>query len=298
VRDAEREVLARSPDQDEAVRLHTLAADARVKLAKGVRAPARIAAAAELLGEAVRHRVLAFVASTGRHLAPDSIDVADLAGVPVDRVIAVRDTVTRRGDELVLERRGVVELAAMMETLLDVERRLRSKVESRSLARLRCERIARCAGAILAALYLLLLGYKSAFGAPNVAFHKHVTLSAGQPVSAARLVDGVRDSRDVDALADPAPEAWMDVDLGGVYALDRVVVTNRTDKAFDGSLPLSLEVSTDGRDFTLVELRRLHFTRWVVEMHGARALHVRVRSKTHAPLGLNELELFGRYATP
>lgn len=164
------------------------------------------------------------------------------------------------------------------------------------MTRLRSERFGHCAGIALTVAYVLWLGWHALFAAPNLAFHKHVTTSGVVAGHAERLVDGERDPLDLDIGVDANPEAWVDVDLGGTFAIERVVVTNRTDCSFDASLPLLLEVSLDGSAYTLVEQRRMHFTTWTIPMKGMRANHVRVRSKARAQLGLNELEVFGRYA--
>ena len=299
LRDAERTVVTREPEQDQRLRLHARAADSRVTLAKELNAPAMMAIATELARQAVRHRVLAYGVAAN---VQDQSSVTALLeragaafGVPPEHLGAARQSLDQDSDSLALEQRSAEDLDRIRRELLDVQALLGAHVESRSLARLRSERVARCAGLALAAAFGLVLGYKAIFGAPNVAFHKPVTMSGGTPTSAANLVNGINDSREVDSLAEPDPVAWMDVDLGGVYAVEKVVITNRLDHAFDQSLPLSLEVSMDGHAYNQVELRRLHFTRWSASLHGMHASHVRVTSLAHAELGLNELEVFGRY---
>jgi hypothetical protein len=302
LRDAERTLRSYSDEQYERVWLYSRAADARVRLARDAYAPTLKPVATELMRQALVQRVLAFAVARGRMETASDVGrelalAATSCHAPSATVEIARKAIDQDASTLDFERKGLDELGVLREAFSTVERAIRVQTESRTLARVKAERVSRCAGVALAIGYIAFLAYHAMFDAPNIAFHKRVTTSGAPPLSAERLVDGVRDPLEVDVLAEPSPDAWVDIDLGGPYVIDHAVITNRTDRAFDASLPLVLEASSDGRAYTLVELRRLHFTRWVAPMHGMRATHIRVRSKAPGvSLGLNELEVYGRYS--
>lgn len=103
LRGAERTVLAYTPEQRERVMLHTGAADARARAARTARSPALDAVATELARQALVHRVLAFVAATGKS-ADDALAACDL---PKETAMA-RTAIAIEPDTLGFERMDTV----------------------------------------------------------------------------------------------------------------------------------------------------------------------------------------------
>src|SRR6266511_857680 len=72
---------------------------------------------------------------------------------------------------------------------------------------------------------------------------------------------------------------WVKVDLGDVYALKKVKIYNRGDGWQDEILPVTLEFSENGVDFTPVDHRTTSFSQWspwVYSAHGEKARYIQV----------------------
>lgn len=182
-----------------------------------------------------------------------------------------------------------------------VVRWLGTLVEARGLAELRWLRAIRVGAAALAGGALLVLGVTRLLGTTNVALHQPVQTSgllATAPSTPGGLTDGVIAGPPpfgVHTSVSPAP--WVQVDLGRIYKVSKAKVYNRGDGWFNDGLPMTLQVSTDGKWFADVDTRRSSFsqsTPWVANVHGERARYVRVRGTPGKYVALSELEVWAR----
>jgi hypothetical protein len=88
--------------------------------------------------------------------------------------------------------------------------------------------------------------------------------------------------------------AWVMVDLQSPFRLAEARIHNRADGWFGEGLPMTLQVSEDGKTFADVERRTEVFGSadpWVVQLGGRRARFVRVSSPKY--IALTEIEVLG-----
>jgi 4-amino-4-deoxy-L-arabinose transferase-like glycosyltransferase len=95
----------------------------------------------------------------------------------------------------------------------------------------------------------------------NLALAATVTASSEYRSSAQGAIDGTRYGQ-LGFRSRPEPEPWLLLDLGEPQAIERVVAYGRGDCCFDQALPLALEASDDGVNFTPVSTRERVFTLW------------------------------------
>jgi hypothetical protein len=148
------------------------------------------------------------------------------------------------------------------------------------------------------------------FGAPNVARDKPARLSsrrancwpgagpAGLPPSGA--VDGHLGAT-YDVCSGFEKEPWLVVDLGGRFALSKVIVYNRADCCWGlRDLPMVVETSDDDVHYAPAGRRTMPFTQddpWSLGISGVTARFVRVRvDAPAAEIVLSEVEVYGRPA--
>jgi hypothetical protein len=181
-----------------------------------------------------------------------------------------------------------------------VVRWLATLLEPRGVDELKFVRRVRLGAVAVLALALVARTIASLGGEDNIALHKPVTMSGVHPASSAApggLTDGVTTGAPYGAHTTVSDSPWVEVDLQAVYALDRVAIYNRGDGFYEDDLPLTLQLSEDGRRFVDVETRTKLFTQiapWVAKLHGAPARYVRVRGVRGKYVALSELEAFGR----
>jgi hypothetical protein len=87
------------------------------------------------------------------------------------------------------------------------------------------------------------------------------------------------------------------VDLGDVYQLKKIKIYNRGDGWFDDHLPLTVELSENGVDFTPIDRRTTSFSQWspwVVAPGGQRARYIQVHGAKGKFVALSELEAYGK----
>jgi hypothetical protein len=92
-------------------------------------------------------------------------------------------------------------------------------------------------------------------------------------------------------------EPYVDIDLGRVRAVDRVVVVNRYDCCYERARGLKLLTSLDGESFTRVAERdpRSIFRRWDVSIPQTRARYVRLQLPGDKRiLHLADVRVYGR----
>jgi hypothetical protein len=119
------------------------------------------------------------------------------------------------------------------------------------------------------------------------------------PAEASRLVDGKTD-RGYDACTAKGRAPWIRVDLGLRAVVNRIVLVGRADCCWAAdTLPLVVEVSEDGKEFTEIQRRTLPFTRddpWTIllEQRIARIVRLRVDSPSNrSQIVLTEIEVYG-----
>jgi hypothetical protein len=183
---------------------------------------------------------------------------------------------------------------------------LRGAVESRSLPHLRGARWGRVAGALLVLAYVAWTAVRIFVLPRNIALDKPVRASSvdrgGTPGGARapdpkELVDGdLGTSYGVKTAVEDSPNVV--IDLLDKYWIQTVAVHNRIDGwAPDDCLPLVLEVSVDGTQWTEVARRTEHFEAkpgWIVNASGRGARYVRLRVDHRGYLALSEVEVYGR----
>jgi hypothetical protein len=140
----------------------------------------------------------------------------------------------------------------------------------------------------------------------GVAWHKQPkNVALGRPAAArgagfgttpAGAVDGVRYGW-LGFHSAGAETEWWSVDLGRVYAIERVEAYGRPDCCFDQSVPLAFEVSLDGANYSQVASRSEAFSQfdpWVIRAKNLAARFVRFSTLRKTVLVLGEVEVYGR----
>jgi hypothetical protein len=189
-------------------------------------------------------------------------------------------------DELLVERDNAAAALSWLQPLGRV----------RSLERVRMDRALILTIGSLAVVGVLAFAGMSLFGRNNLALHRPVTASGRHPVSHAPadnsgLVNGEIES--TYGIHTNRGNAWVQIDLDGEHPISRVVVYNRADGWLDDALPLTLEMSEDGKTFAEVGKRLSTFTStspWVFEAQGRRASAIRFRSSTY--IALSEVKVY------
>jgi hypothetical protein len=176
---------------------------------------------------------------------------------------------------------------------------LRQRLDVRSTVYLRGSRLGRIGAVSVAVAFVSYKVLSSALALPNIALHKPVTASglAQGHASADGLVDGVKDGViGVQTTAQEQP--WVQIDLGGIHMIKRVVVYNRGDGNLNDGLPYTLDVSEDGADYKPQWIREKPFgdgsflsPPWAAGV-GVRGRFVRLRAQRY--IALSEVEVFGK----
>jgi hypothetical protein len=308
---AERVVRAFTPEQHAAVRKHYDAAQRRASVADDLSDDRNVAVAYVLYREAVTLLIAAVLASrdAGRadleglraSTAFDALtDLASAGSIPPlpSFVVAAR-TLLSEDEPLAFDRRASEDLLSQRKTVESTLRWLQELIEPRSLNEIRATRAVRLF--MIVALVTCVVGWLvvRTTRPVNIALGKPVTISQKHPVSTAPadnsgLVNGdIETSYGVHTTGAAAGAfAWVVVDLLQPTSFKRVKIYNRADGWFDECLPVTLEFSDDGTNFTLADQRATGFTArspWVVEVKGAKARYVRVRSNSY--LALTEIEI-------
>lgn len=92
-------------------------------------------------------------------------------------------------------------------------------------------------------------------------------------------------------------EPYVDIDLGGIHGVDRVVVVNRYDCCYERARGLKMLLSLDGESFSAVAQRdpRSIFRRWDISLSNARARYVRLQIPgDRRILHLSDVRVYGR----
>ncbi len=302
---AERTVTAYAPDQQR--RLRDLCAAALERLFEARRASSTLAACV-LSREAVRF--FARACALARDAGLDDAQLARLDGcaeVPdletdpndgtTDDTIRVRAALATR-DLLYLDGLDEDSLARLRTALDRAASALRRRAEVRSWLEIRALRWGRLAAIVVVVLYASWLGVRSRFVPTNISAGKPVVASSRHPRSLAsehELVDGHPGvGYGVHTNQDDSP--FVEIDLLGNYAIDRIDVYNRSDGYADDCLPLIVELSVDHAAYTQVGRREDHFgsdSPWTIAGANHVARYVRLRVAHHSYLALGKVDVFG-----
>jgi len=196
-------------------------------------------------------------------------------------------TFDRLSPQTLLDRRNLVERTV---------RRLQRLIETRTPSELKASRYARIVGLALVTV-VLIYNVASSLLHPNLALKKPVTASSRHPDSVAPvdnsgLTNGVIETT-YGVHTAPGP-GWVTVDLQKVQKVSEVKLFNRRDALFDAGLPLTLETSSDGKTFTVANVRTQSFSSanpWVYEAPpGTKFRFLRISS--HSMVALTEVEVY------
>lgn len=189
--------------------------------------------------------------------------------------------------------------AILIESLRDIAQTLMAPLESDAgrVGRLMAVRWFRV-GVTLAVLCMILLptfGWAlDRAGKVNLALHHPVTTSsqvAGFLGADHRLlVDG--DRTNLGFHTESLPNQFVVVDLGSIKKFDKVVVYNRADCCKERAVPMRLEVSDDGVNYSKLDERKEVFDVWTAKMLHARGRYVRLRLLQTNVLHLSEVEVY------
>jgi hypothetical protein len=128
----------------------------------------------------------------------------------------------------------------------------------------------------------------------NLALHRPVEVSdreATYGVDPSHVVDG--DELNLGFHTGNKKSAHVTIDLGNVMRVKRVVVYNRIDCCQERAVPLEVQLSTDGHEFTTVATREFRFQQWEATLPpGSRARFVRLEHKAHGAFHLAEIKVF------
>ena len=202
-------------------------------------------------------------------------------------------------DPLVFDRLGETEALLGAQAIAATVNWLHDSIELRTVPEIRRSRVLRLSlvGAMGVA-FLVWLGF-AIFSPTNIARGKHVLTSsviAGSTAPEGGLTDGsTLGGYGVHTAIEDNP--WVRVDLGSVYSLKKIKIYNRGDGWFDDHLPLSLELSENGVDFTPVDRRTTSFSQWspwVYVAHGEKARFIQVHGAKGKYVALSELEAYGK----
>jgi len=189
--------------------------------------------------------------------------------------------------QALLDRRAVVQATL---------RRLRRLIEPATTSELKARRYGRLAVTVVL-LLLLGCGIFASLRHPNLALNRPAAASSRHPASTAPA-DGTGVNNGVieptyGVETAPGP-GWVLIDLQEDRKISQVKIFNRRDGLFDAGLPLMLELSPNGVNFTVVETRTQPFSSsnpWVYKAPpGTRALFIRVRS--NSLVALTEIEVY------
>jgi F5/8 type C domain len=131
----------------------------------------------------------------------------------------------------------------------------------------------------------------------NLALHGSASASSrAYETSAAGAIDGIRYGQlGFHSEAEASP--WFTLDLGQPHRIERVEVYGRGDCCFDQSVPLALEISENGTEFTAIATRQKAFSQyrpWVVRPQPPTARFLRLRTLRQSHLVLGEVEVYGQ----
>jgi hypothetical protein len=299
-------LASRSPQDQESIRALHDAALRRLRAAQALRGPDLTPAAMSLYQQAGLLLAQASLVSSGG--ATDAALLGpDVAFNKLDEALAKEKSAPPAefvdskpfllsSDLLQLDRLPTEEAEGVVAKLDASTRWLAGRVDPRSPRELRLTSMARIAAAVLVALMLLAFLGRKIFAPKNLALHRPATSSSvALSTSPEGAVDGSKNGR-FGFHSGEEDSPWWTVDLGEPIELTEIRVYGRGDCCFDQSVPLALELSTDGTSYHEFNRRSEGLSEsdpWVIKM-GDVARFVRLRSTRRTYLVLSEVEVNGQ----
>ena len=126
---------------------------------------------------------------------------------------------------------------------------------------------------------------------PNLATYAKISASSGSAPNGgkATLTDG--DIWHIGFQTGRDNEPFIQLDLGSVQRIKRIVVYNRVDCCQKDNVPLAIELSTDAKKFTTVAKVDAAFEKWDMPVGPTNARFLRAHLRTTGELILNEIEV-------
>jgi F5/8 type C domain len=309
LRDVERRIASYPAGRQEKLQAILGAAAGRMRAADDL-VDGYVPEAFALYREAAALYMAAFLTTTSQESLPqplrlDDIYDAFLRAAEERSVTAIDSRMTeliermRTPDLLLVDRMDAAAAAQLGQKAQTLVKQLAGLVDIRTVGEVRLQRVLRTGGLAVVVIALLALGVSTMFRTENVALRKTVTVSGIHPNSTAMpggLTDGVT-SGSYGVHTSLSDNPWVQVDLAGVYAIERVVIYNRGDGSFDDGLPMVLQFSQDGTRFQDIETRATSFSQvvpWTALTHRQRARYVRIKGTKGKYVCLSELEVFGK----
>jgi len=306
---AERQSSKFTASQRKSVRAHYDAAKRRLFAAKTLCEPSDAPSGLLLYREAWFCLTRAILLSDDEHvdvvqLSPD-IALAKLARALEGRNLTVPpDVEYAKGlliaaDPLAFDRLSAEEAARNVDAIDAATLWLFGLVEARSPRQLKRTRVTRQALTAVFACALALSMAMRVFAPKDLALHKPVQATpAGYETTANGAVDGEKNGR-FGFHSEETDSPFLRIDLEKVFSVKTIKVFGRGDCCFDQSIPLALEVSTDGVSFRKIAERTVPFSEadpWVVDAGALVTRFVRLRVERRAYLVLGEVEVYGKLA--
>jgi hypothetical protein len=298
---AERTLPEYTPSQRDVVARCLAAADQRVRCSRD--AGLYPAVAAGLLRDAIGFLTRAACIGREGHASVDTVvalaKLRESSGrvTPEDDIRRIADAL-EAVDPLYFDAMDPAERGATLEALDRESEWLRAQIDLRTPAYRAGARVGRTTGLAILGVWLLYALFHALFPPKNLALNRPVRASSHQfgTPDPSGLVDGKIISTYGFHTDVGQKDAWAVIDLEKPTPIREIVVYNRSDQNFDDSLPLAIDVSTDGVTFHEVAHRAEHFgdggflsSPWTVKLHEY-GRHVRLRSKRY--IALNEVEVF------
>lgn len=155
----------------------------------------------------------------------------------------------------------------------------------RRIVRIVAQRWIRLAGAA-AVLVAIALGIQALAGGPNLALRAAMKLSS-------RLPDCAGDASCVGLMfhTNMEKDPWVEFDLGKPVPIRRVDVRNRPDCCQDRSIPLVVEIGTDGTHWKEVARQEKVFSNWKATFPRTPARYVRLRVTRQTYFGFADVTI-------
>jgi hypothetical protein len=304
----EREVRALGAERQAQVRRYHDAALRRALVADTLADDRSAVSALILYREALGLLASALVISRGPGAAPDEPERdpwAALAGLaqagaipPLPPPVEEARGILSEQGPLAFDEWPTADLLARRATVEAAMKWLFGLVEARTVAEIRASRFLRVGIAGAAVVALLAWSVMRLARPANLALGRPVTISGRAPQSVAPADNSGVVNGDIEpnyGVHTTFGNAWVMVDLQSPRRLSEARIHNRADGWFGEGLPMTLQVSEDGKTFADVERRTEVFGSadpWVVQLGGRRARFVRVSSPKY--IALTEIEVLGR----
>jgi hypothetical protein len=302
---AERAVDSLSDERAKLVRAYHTAGVRRLRVAQDLRGPEEVQATLSLYRSATLFLSQALLLVRDEQADVDALSLADALAtlnsaapaLELPSELAVASVVLLSTDPLLFDRMSAQEAGHHAEVLERVAEWLAARVDPRTRGDIKTTRIVRLGVAAAALLGLLVWAVVRISAPTNHAKGKTaVSSSAAFGSTPQAVVDGSKEDR-FGLHTNLEPNASFTVDLGADYDISKIKVFGRADCCYEQSVPLDLELSSDGVTFAKVGARAEPFSQsdpWVVSLAGKTARHVRLRTENTAYLVLSEVEVFGK----